>query len=173
MLVLGKHGRHRVVVEDEHDITNIITQSAVLRLIHDNLQHLGSITRHTVGDLGLAVRRKIYTVSLDDEAKHAFVLIAEKVCVAISCVPSHVCVADPRMCHVWSGLLFSVMRRVSLVCGVVVGGVPPACERFACGGCVRENRREHFEPRHSRDSQVRCHVGLASQDCAAVHRDST
>lgn len=79
MLVLGKHGRHRIVVEDEHDITNIITQSAVLRLIHKRMAELGAVVKHTVAELGLARQRKIYTVSLDDEAKHAFVLIAEKV----------------------------------------------------------------------------------------------
>lgn len=78
MLVLGKHGRHRIVVEDEHDITNIITQSAVLRLIHKRMAELGAVVKHTVAELGLARQRKIYTVSLDDEAKHAFVLIAEK-----------------------------------------------------------------------------------------------
>lgn len=79
MLVLGKHGRHRVVVEDDHDITNIITQSAVLRQLAAKAADLTEVTKLNIQELGLARPRTIYTVRLDDEAKRAFIIISENV----------------------------------------------------------------------------------------------
>lgn len=82
MVLLGQYRLHRVVVVKPGaggDITNIITQSAIVQALHSNKKVLTRITDRTLKELGLAEPRQIYSVHLDDDAFNAFKIITEKV----------------------------------------------------------------------------------------------
>ena len=76
VLILGKHGLHRLcVVQPGGDITNIITQSALIKALMVALPHLAPIADKTLRQLGLAVKPHLYAVNIDDG-----VWVAVKVC---------------------------------------------------------------------------------------------
>ena len=91
VLILAKHGLHRVcVVSSGGDITNVITQSALLAALAAELPALGSVTSRTLRELGLAVKKTLYSVNLDDGVWAA---IKVGVCVRpCGCVCGCVCV---------------------------------------------------------------------------------
>ncbi len=67
VLILGKHGLHRVcVVKAGGDIVNIVTQSAVIGALTLALPKLKSVTGRTLRDLGLHESPHVYTVPLDE-----------------------------------------------------------------------------------------------------------
>ena len=104
MVLLGQYRLHRVVVVKPGaggDITNIITQSAIVQALHSNKKVLTRITDRTLKELGLAEPRQIYSVHLDDDAFNAFKIITEKVtkCGSLAvcfCSPALLTLANPR-----------------------------------------------------------------------------
>jgi len=80
MLLLGKHHLYRIVVIDaeKQELANIITQSAMVKVLADNMKSFGDIGKKTLTELGLAASKTIYSVSLDNLAIDAFKLMIEK-----------------------------------------------------------------------------------------------
>jgi len=80
MLLLGKHHLYRIIVIDaeKQELANIITQSAMVKVLGDNMKSFGDFGKKTLTDLGLAEKKTIYSVSLDNLAIDAFKLMLEK-----------------------------------------------------------------------------------------------
>jgi len=80
MLLLGKHHLYRIIVIDaeKQELANIITQSAMVKVLGDNMKHFGDFGKKTLTDLGLAASKTIYSVALDHLAIDAFKLMLEK-----------------------------------------------------------------------------------------------
>lgn len=81
-MFLGKYHFHRVVVVDKDQIVNIITQSAVVRAMHELVSKdtgdLAAYASRSLAELGLAEKRKIWSVALNSRAVEAFNLIYQK-----------------------------------------------------------------------------------------------
>jgi len=80
MLLLGKHHLYRIIVIDaeKQELANIITQSAMVKVLGDNMKSFGDFGKKTMTDLGLAEKKTIFSVSLDNLAIDAFKLMLEK-----------------------------------------------------------------------------------------------
>jgi CBS domain-containing protein len=80
MLLLGKHHLYRIIVIDaeKQELANIITQSAMVKVLGDNMKSFGDFGKKTLTDLGLAASKTIYSVSLENLAIEAFKLMLEK-----------------------------------------------------------------------------------------------
>jgi len=80
MLLLGKHHLYRIVVidADKQELANVITQSAMVKVLGDNMKSFGDFGKKTLADLGLATQKTIFSVSLDNLAIDAFKLMLEK-----------------------------------------------------------------------------------------------
>lgn len=67
ILILGKHGLHRLcVVQLGGDIVNVITQSAMLKALNDAMPHMAAVAAKTLAELGLAEPREVVASRLDD-----------------------------------------------------------------------------------------------------------
>lgn len=87
MLLLGKYGVRRLPVIDSHtgDVCNIITQSGMLQVLHDNLDRFDEFfLSRTMAQLGLAARRPVFSVTVHQNMLDAFKLMRDK---NISAVP--------------------------------------------------------------------------------------
>jgi CBS domain-containing protein len=86
MLLLGKYAQHRAfVVETGGDITNIVTQSAVVKFLKNFKDRMAPTIHKTLKELNLAPAAKpVATVTGDDTFWTAFKLMKEK---AVSAVP--------------------------------------------------------------------------------------
>lgn len=74
---------HRVAVWDNQQITNIITQSAVLDRL--NATHLGDFGKSTVEELNIG-SQPVYTVDITDKTINAFRLLRSKKLYAVAVV---------------------------------------------------------------------------------------
>jgi len=80
MLLLGKHHLYRIIVIDpeKQELANIITQSAMVKVLGDNLKHFGDFGKKTLEEVGLGASKKIYSVTSDELAIDAFKLMLDK-----------------------------------------------------------------------------------------------
>jgi CBS domain-containing protein len=80
MLLLGKHHLYRIIVIDaeKEELANIITQSAMVKVLGDNMKSFGDFGKKTLTQLGLAQQKTIFSVALDNLAIDAFKLMLEK-----------------------------------------------------------------------------------------------
>ncbi|EGD83241.1 hypothetical protein PTSG_03873 [Salpingoeca rosetta] len=78
MLLLGKYALHRAyIVHTCGDITNVITQSAVVKFLHEHKERMASTMNRTLKQLGLGQKAPV-TVTTDDTFWTAFKLMREK-----------------------------------------------------------------------------------------------
>jgi len=87
MWLMNKNNHvYRLIVVDpeEPKVVNILTQSHLVKLLHDNLEKLGDIANKTIEELGLHKEKKLVSVRLTDSALDAFRLIRKH---NISAVP--------------------------------------------------------------------------------------
>jgi len=80
MLLLGKNHLYRIVVIDaeKQELANVITQSAMVKVLGDNMKSFGHFGKKTLAELGLATQKTIFSVALDNLAIDAFKLMLEK-----------------------------------------------------------------------------------------------
>jgi len=81
LLLLGKYKVHRVAVVDSRSMVNLVTQSAVVRLIRDHIASNPVFGRHaarTLGELGLTAPKQVFTISSTASAVNAFKLLHSK-----------------------------------------------------------------------------------------------
>jgi CBS-domain-containing membrane protein len=79
LLLLSKHGAHRVMVTRKGgDIVNIITQSAVLKYLDGIKAELTDIGSKQIKNTPLGETRPVYSVSIESKAVEAFQMIYEK-----------------------------------------------------------------------------------------------
>jgi len=86
MLLLGKHHIYRIPVIDgqKQELTNLITQSALVSVLASKVELLGSVVNRTLESLGLAKQKKLFSVGINEEAKEAFKIMVNE---RISAVP--------------------------------------------------------------------------------------
>lgn len=81
-LVMGKYGQHRLMVVDESSsvLTNVITQSALVRFLANKelLGKMAPVVGKTLSELGLGSSGKVYSVDIDDAVVSAFTILAEQ-----------------------------------------------------------------------------------------------
>jgi len=80
MLLCGQHGIRRVPVVKTPggDLTNIVTQSALVQTLAANLDRFQKVGKKTLLELGLGSPSAVFTVTTEDPLKKAFHLIKEK-----------------------------------------------------------------------------------------------
>mmetsp|Transcript_58485 Transcript_58485/g.137789 ORF Transcript_58485/g.137789 Transcript_58485/m.137789 type:complete len:314 (+) Transcript_58485:3-944(+) len=78
-------GHHRVCVVNGRELINVITQSAVVKMLSAQTAHLGSLGARTVQDLGLG-SAPVVTVSSSDIAAEAFKRILSRHVSAVAVV---------------------------------------------------------------------------------------
>eukprot|EP00043_Microstomoeca_roanoka_P010441 m.99208 g.99208 ORF g.99208 m.99208 type:complete len:342 (+) comp14897_c0_seq1:81-1106(+) len=84
MLLLGKYALHRAyIVKSCADITNVITQSAVVQFLHEHKERMASTMNRTLAELGLGQNEPV-NVKTDETFWTAFRLMRAK---AVSALP--------------------------------------------------------------------------------------
>jgi CBS domain-containing protein len=78
ILYLGKYGVHRVLTASDGQITNILTQTAMLEVIANNLGSFEAITKLPISELGLGLTHAVFSVTLEDSTWEAFRVMHEK-----------------------------------------------------------------------------------------------
>jgi len=78
MILLGKHHLYRLVAIDgeKQTLVNVISQSAVIKVLHDNLSKFSGLTNRTLKELGLAEPKTVLQLPIHSDALTAFKLIA-------------------------------------------------------------------------------------------------
>ena len=79
-------GIHRVFTVEGSELTNVLTQSAVLEVLGNNLAKFSDITSKSIHSLGLGLRHQVYTVSVLDNTWEAFRIMHEKNVSAVAVV---------------------------------------------------------------------------------------
>ena len=88
MLLLGQYGLHRVPViaptsdSNEH-ITNMITQSALLKLLQRHLHFFSGLAKRSLLDLGLGTPKPVIAIDENKTVLDAFNLIRDQACVVV------------------------------------------------------------------------------------------
>eukprot|EP00053_Salpingoeca_punica_P005299 m.53569 g.53569 ORF g.53569 m.53569 type:complete len:339 (-) comp13178_c0_seq1:270-1286(-) len=79
LVLLGTYRIKRLPIIDkaDGDIVNIITQSSMLQILHNNLDKYASIADKTLEQLGLCEARPVMTVRADQYVRHVFNIIRE------------------------------------------------------------------------------------------------
>jgi len=79
MLLLGKHHLYRVAVIDgeKQELVNLLTQSAIIKVLHDNISKFSGLVDRTLKELGLAEPKKVLSVPIHAPAMSAFQLITQ------------------------------------------------------------------------------------------------
>eukprot|EP01096_Ripella_sp_DP13-Kostka_P006324 TRINITY_DN2269_c1_g1_i1.p1 TRINITY_DN2269_c1_g1~~TRINITY_DN2269_c1_g1_i1.p1 ORF type:complete len:333 (-),score=188.62 TRINITY_DN2269_c1_g1_i1:118-1047(-) len=87
--ILSEYGVHRVNVFDEQgQLTNIITQSALLKLIDTNLEKLSEVVNKSVGELDIGTS-PVITIPSTHHTIGAFKLIREKKLYAVPVIDAN------------------------------------------------------------------------------------
>ena len=76
-LLLGKYGIHRAWMVSGNDVTNVVTQSAVVDILAKNLEHFAGLTHKTIASLELGSPKAVVGVTLSDTFWDAFRLMHE------------------------------------------------------------------------------------------------
>ena len=80
MLIIGRFGFHRLpVISDAGDLTNIITQSAVVKQLVDAQDEVKALTTKTLSELGLDTKQNVVSVDSDASLKEAIQLLRDHV----------------------------------------------------------------------------------------------
>jgi CBS-domain-containing membrane protein len=81
------HSLHRVPIVDpkSHKLTNVVTQSTIVRLLNQNPDMMGDLATMTIADLGLGVE-PVVTVGLEDRTIDAFKVIVDSKVSAVAVV---------------------------------------------------------------------------------------
>jgi len=79
MFLLGKRHLYRVAAIDgkKQELVNVISQSAIIKILYDNLGKFSALVDKTLKELGLAEPKKVLSVPIHTPAIAAFKLIAE------------------------------------------------------------------------------------------------
>jgi len=79
MILLGKRHLYRVVAVDETSkkLVNLVTQSAIIKILYENLSKFSALIDRTLKDLGLAEPKKVLQVPIHTPAISAFKMIAQ------------------------------------------------------------------------------------------------
>ena len=85
MILLGKYGIHRawLVNSPAGDITNVITQSAVLELLGNNIDSFQALAALPLSKLGLGQHKAVAAVTVANTSWDAFRLIHDNVCASV------------------------------------------------------------------------------------------
>ena len=90
MFLMGQHGLHRVPVLGDRDgetkIVNLITQSAILKLLARHLQFFVSLTSKTLTEIGLGTPKHVVAIDEKKTVWEAFKLIRDQVRMSILCL---------------------------------------------------------------------------------------
>jgi len=80
MLLLGKQHMYRIAVIDweKKQIVNVITQSAMVKVLGDNMKHFGEFGKKTLADVSLGGKKDVFSVGHDVLTIEAFKLMVEK-----------------------------------------------------------------------------------------------
>eukprot|EP00730_Choanoeca_flexa_P007933 TRINITY_DN12415_c4_g2_i8.p1 TRINITY_DN12415_c4_g2~~TRINITY_DN12415_c4_g2_i8.p1 ORF type:complete len:383 (+),score=96.60 TRINITY_DN12415_c4_g2_i8:363-1511(+) len=90
MLLLGKYAQHRAyVVEPGADISNVITQSALVKFLADNLDQVDVLANSRVGQLPLSKPKEVVSVSAQDTFWDAFKLMKQHHVSAVPMLNGH------------------------------------------------------------------------------------
>ena len=113
----GKYGVHRVVAVDSPggDLHNIITQSAVVDVLHNNLEVFPEVMNKTLEELGVVQKQLshgVITVKLTDTFWTAFSVMSKTVCLIeflfVFCKFVWVCYKFTNSLHIYSYSYFCI-----------------------------------------------------------------
>lgn len=80
MLIIGRFGFHRLpVITDAGDLSNIITQSAVVKYLVDTQEGVKELTSKTLAELGFDKRQEVISVNSDASLEDAIQLLRDHV----------------------------------------------------------------------------------------------
>jgi CBS domain-containing protein len=80
MLIIGRFGFHRLpVITDAGDLSNIITQSAVVKYLVDAQEDVKELTSKTLAELGFDKEQEVIAVNSDASLEDAIQLLRDHV----------------------------------------------------------------------------------------------
>jgi len=77
MRAISHSGANRLPIMEGHKLTNVMTLSAVVTFLAQNLKALGAVAKLTVGELNVGLK-EVFTVQADTPVINAFRLMAQK-----------------------------------------------------------------------------------------------
>lgn len=135
MALLGREHFHRVLVAENTDVVNIVTQSSVIKFISENMDDFASVTQKPLSELGLTDARPVVSISIDDCVVSAFRAMRDNHVSGVPLLDENGavvgCISDR---HIRSVLLKGSSKRplhqiLALTCTEFLASLPPGHTR--------------------------------------------